>query len=69
MKTYFHNLNRPNYGLARSGITLIPPESLPAFLNIVLQDQRIMKEKQFVLLANKINEAMSRNKYIINFGV
>lgn len=27
LKTYFHNLNRPDFGLARWGISLIPPES------------------------------------------
>ena len=66
MKTYFHNLNRPNLGLARWGITLIAPESLATFQNIVLQDKRITKDKHLVTLANEINEAMSRNKYMCN---
>lgn len=34
MKTYFHRLDRPEYGLAYHGITIIPPESLSSFLNI-----------------------------------
>lgn len=40
MKTYFHSLNRPATGLARWGVTLIPPISLPAFQDIVLADPR-----------------------------
>ncbi len=28
MKTYFHSYDRPEYGLAHWGITIIPPESL-----------------------------------------
>ncbi len=40
-KTYFHSLKRPGFGLARWGVTLIPPESLPAFQEIVLSDKRL----------------------------
>ena len=34
LKTYFHSLDRPEFGLARWGITLIPPESLSGFQEI-----------------------------------
>ncbi len=69
LKTYFHQLNRPALGLARFGITLIPPESLPAFQKIVIEDKRIYKDKNLIALADKISEAISRNKYMIHFGV
>lgn len=69
LKTYFHSLNRPEFGLARYGITLIPPETLPAFQNIVLSDRRIYKDEHLAALASKIQEAISRNKYMIHFGV
>lgn len=69
MKTYFHNRNRPNYGLDRWGVTLIPPESLPAFQEIVISDKRINRDKHLVDLANTIAEAIERQKYMIHFGV
>ena len=69
MKTYFHNLNEPNYGLARWGVTLIPPESLPYFQEIVISDKRIKKDHHLVDLANKIQDAIERQKYMIHFGV
>ena len=69
LKTYFHNLNRPEFGLARYGITLIPPESLPAFQEIVLPDKRIQEDDNLVKLAETIQDAMCRNKYMIHFGM
>ena len=50
-------------------LILIPPETLPAFQNIVLSDRRIYKDEHLAALAGKIQEAISRNKYMIHFGV
>jgi hypothetical protein len=69
MKTYFYNLNRPEFGLERWGITLIPPESLSIFQNIVLEDKRINYDDHLIELADKISEAIRKNKYMIHFGV
>ena len=69
LKTYFHNLNRPEFGLARYGITLIPPESLPAFQEIVLSDKRIKQDENLVKLAEAIQDAIQRNKYMIHYGI
>ena len=69
LKTYFHNLNRSEFGLARYGITLIPPESLPAFQEIVLSDKRIQEDDNLVKLAETIQDAICRNKYMIHFGI
>ena len=68
MKTYFHNLNRSATGLARWGVTLIPPESLAAFQDIVISDKRIKEDNQLVLLAEKIQQAIRENKYMIHYG-
>lgn len=38
IKTYYQNLNQPSQALDRWGITLIPPESLPSFQDIILSD-------------------------------
>ena len=69
MKTYFHTLSRPSTGLSRWGVTLIPPESLPAFLDIVATDPRFQKDPMLKALADKIEEAITANKYMIHYGV
>lgn len=69
MKTYFHRFSRPEMGLARWGVTLIPPESLPAFEEIVISDHRINEDEQLVLLAQLIQKAIREGKYMIHFGV
>ena len=69
MKTYFHRLDRPATGLARWGVTLIPPESLPVFQDIVLAEPRLRTDDNLVLLADKIQEAIRCKKYMIHYGV
>ena len=69
MKTYIENMNRPAFALARWGVTIIPPESLPIFQEIVLSDIRIQTDKNLVGLAKKIQEAIDKNKHMINFGI
>lgn len=69
LKTYFHSLERPEFGLARLGITLIPPESLPGFQDIVLSDRRINEDIHLRELADKIQEAINRGKFMIHFGI
>ena len=69
MKTYFHKMDRPSFALARWGVTIIPPESLPTFQDIVITDRRINTDKHLVALADKIQEAINRNKFMIHFGV
>lgn len=69
IKTYFHNLNRPSYGLARYGVTLIPVESLSLFQDIVLSDKRISTDNSLTDLADKIKEAIECKKFMIHYGV
>ncbi len=68
LKTYFHSLDRPEFGLARWGITLIPPESLPGFQELVLSDRRINEDAHLRELADKIQDAISRNKFMIHYS-
>ena len=48
------------FGLARWGITLILPESLPAFQEIVIADRRMNRDEQLAALAVKICEAVMK---------
>ncbi|WP_027626520.1 hypothetical protein [Clostridium lundense] len=69
MKTYFHTMNRPDFGLAYYGITLIPPESLMRFQDIILSSKKFRQSKELVELANLISKAIEQNKYIIHYGI
>lgn len=69
MKTFFHTLRRPAFGLARYGITIIPPCSLPQFQNIVLSDPRLKQNEELAALAEIITEAIEKKKYMIHFGI
>lgn len=69
MKTYFHSLNRPEYGLAYYGITIIPPESLPTFLDIVLSTDGLKQFDDLNELGQKIIQAKNENKYMIHYGI
>ena len=48
---------------------LIPPESLPAFGEIVESDPRIKTDQQLAELSRILREAIRRDKYVIHFGV
>ncbi|WP_410796985.1 short-chain dehydrogenase [Niallia circulans] len=63
MKTYFHTSERLANGLAYYGITLIPPESLPFFLDIVASK----KSGELIDLARKITAAQEAEKYMIHY--
>lgn len=69
IKSYFHSLSRPEFGLARCGITLLPPESLEAFYEIIARDKRSKESEELIALMKVIRMAISQNKYVIHYGV
>ncbi|WP_313800811.1 short-chain dehydrogenase [Cytobacillus sp.] len=69
MKTYFHSFDRPEYGLAYWGITIIPPESLSLFYDVVSTSQHFQKSVELNELAAKIIAAAEDKKYMIHYGV
>lgn len=69
MKTYFHSFKRPEYGLAYYGITIIPPESLTLFYEIVTSSRYFNKSVELNALASKIIQATEDQKYMIHYGV
>ena len=62
-KTYWHTLDRPEFGLAYYGVTLIPPERAAAYLEIVLERHKLSA------LAALFSEAAQEQKYVIHFGI
>lgn len=69
MPTYFHRLELPNFGLAYHGITIIPPVSLPLFLDMVLQSDAWKRYEELDELAVKIKEAIRLQRYMIHYGI
>ena len=62
---YWHTLQVPGKGLAYCGTTLIPPQSLELFMQI-LSSQHQPEYNDLISLAN---QAKQENKYIIHFGI
>ena len=69
VKSFYHSMDRPDIALARYGVTIIPPESLPAFQDIVLSDSRISADIHLVELSEVIQTAIDKNKHIIHYGI
>lgn len=69
VKTYFHSLDRPEFGLAYSGITIIPPESLSLFYDVVISLNLYENSLELYELAQKIKEAYEGRKYMIHYGI
>jgi hypothetical protein len=60
---YWHTLDRPAKGIAYTGVTLIPPTSLQAFIAVIkdIAELNVLKD----LLEN----AFVENKWVIHFGL
>ncbi|WP_236896521.1 hypothetical protein [Clostridium beijerinckii] len=69
IKTYFHCYSRSSFALARWGVTLIPPESLESFYNIVSTYKNSKSSKELINLMILLRKAISQNKYVIHYGV
>ena len=60
---YWHTLDTPGKGVDYCGITLIPPESMEEMAR-VLPDH-----PEYVPLRELLNNAKSRGKFVIHFGI
>lgn len=69
MKSYFHSYDRPEYGLAYWGVTIIPPESLSMFYDVVNSLLKFKKSVELTNLASKIIQAKEKKKYMIHYGI
>lgn len=69
MKTYFHNLSRIEFGLAYYGITIIPPESLSVFEDILLNAKKTLTNDNLDKLLFLVRNGLENQKHLIHFGV
>ena len=63
VKCYWHTPDRPGFGLADHGITLIPPESLDSILEI-LENRPDLSE-----LSSLLSAARREGAFVIHFGI
>ena len=69
IKTYFQVTTQPGSGLDYYGVTLIPPDSLRQFKDIIIELNNDYGYQQLELLIQKISEAIRENKYLIHYGI
>lgn len=60
---YWHTLDRPEKGLAWYGVTLVPPESLPALL-AALEDRPALQP-----VSRLLRQAERAHQFVIHFGI
>lgn len=60
---YWHTLDVQGKGLAYCGITLIPPSSMPAFIDAI-RDSSVLSE-----LRELSERALRENKWMIHYGL
>ena len=60
---YWHTLDDKRKGLAYCGITLIPPNSIKFFLDIIKDIPELSE------LKNLSEKALEENKWMIHFGI
>jgi hypothetical protein len=69
MKSYWHCFSRLEFGLDHWGITLIPPESMDLFYEVIVKSKYFKKSEELAALASLILKAKQDNKFIIHYGV
>ena len=63
MECYWHTLDAPGKGLAYCGITLIPPHSIHAFIEVI-RDNPALSD-----LLELLEQAQKEHKWVIHFGL
>ena len=60
---YWHTLSVKSKGLDYCGITLIPPGSLKAFIDVIANISELCELKKL------LEEALEKNKWVIHYGL
>ena len=69
IKTYFQVATQPGTGLDYCGITIIPPDSLRQFRDIIIKANSQYQSQELKLLIEKVSDAIIKNKYLIHYGI
>ena len=60
---YWHTLSAKNKGLAYCGVTLVPPCSLKAFIDVIADIPELCELKKL------LKKALDKNKWVIHYGI
>lgn len=63
LPVYWHTLDQPGRGLAYCGVTLIPPESIPAIL------AALDVAEEWTSLGSLLEEAKAKGRFVIHYGL
>ena len=63
LPVYWHTLDQPGRGLAYCGVTLIPPESIPAIL------AALDVAEEWTSLGGLLEEAKTQGRFVIHYGL
>lgn len=69
VKTYFQITTQPGYGLDYCGVTIIPPNSLNQFYDVITKANHCYQSQELKQLLEKISIAIIENKYLIHYGI
>ena len=69
INNYFQVTTQPGAGLDYCGVTLIPPESLKEFKEVIIKANNHYQSQELNLLIEKIYKAICENKYLIHYGI
>lgn len=69
LNVYDKGVLQPQKALSRWGITIIPPQSLSAFYDIVVSDTRYEHDKRLEALSELIQTAIEQEKHMIHYGI
>jgi len=69
LPTYFHQLTRPDFGLARYGITLIPPDSCEKLAFLLFDLPEFESEPCLQELFQLLQTAKKLDKFVLHYGV
>ena len=61
--SYWHTLSAKNKGPAYYGVTLVPPCSLKAFIDIIADIPELCELKKL------LKKALDKNKWVIHYGI
>lgn len=63
--TFWHNIHNPQHGIEHYAITLYPPSSLPALIQITSSRE----EEEMIALTALLKKGLAENKYAISYGI
>ncbi len=69
VKTYFQITTQLGQGLDYCGVTIIPPNSLKQFYDVIIQANNHYQSQELKQLIKKISNAIIENKYLIHYGI